>query len=110
MISRDSLKILMVGLLPLDPDEVKGGVVAVIRNLFIGFSKFENIEVIHISFNEEIDTPVVKQFAPNIRIHYLPYKVKIKLIDYFVNKKLFTDILMKEKPDLIHIQEITPHL
>jgi glycosyltransferase involved in cell wall biosynthesis len=99
----------MTGLLPVDLI-VKGGVVAANLNLFTAFSKLTNIEVVHISFNREISQPIAKQFASNIKIHFLPFKSRFDLIDYAFNRKALRDFISDFKPDIIHIQEITPHL
>lgn len=99
----------MTGLLPVDLI-VKGGVVAANLNLFAAFSKRTDIKVTHVSFNRDISQPVVKDFAPNVKIHFLPFKSRFDLIDYAINRKALRDILAECKPDIIHIQEITPHL
>ena len=51
------MKILMTGLLPTDLSEVKGGVVSVILNLLEAYSTISGVEVIHISYNEELKSP-----------------------------------------------------
>jgi glycosyltransferase involved in cell wall biosynthesis len=103
------IKVLMVGLLP--PDlSVKGGVVAVILNLLSSFAKRDDLELIHVSFNDDISEPITKKYSTNITIQFIPFKTKIALLDYFINRKNFKKILESEKPNLIHIQEITPQL
>lgn len=99
----------MTGLLPVDLI-VKGGVVAANLNLFSAFARRDDIEVIHVSFNRDITQPIVKDFAKNIKIHFLPFKSRFDLVDYAINRKALRDILADFKPDIIHIQEITPHL
>ncbi len=100
----------MVGLLPPDIEKIDGGVVAVILNLLSSFSKMEHVEIVFVSFNQEINQEIVKEYSNNIKIHYIPYTVPFKLIDYFINRKMLNKILQSEKPDLIHIQEVTPHI
>lgn len=100
----------MVGALPIDLEAVKGGVEAVIVNLFSGFSTRDDIDVTHVSFTKEVETTMVMQFAANIRIYFVPYTNRVDLVDYFSNTRAFLDIMDSEKPDLVHIQEITPHL
>ncbi len=104
------MKVLMVGLLPSDIEKIDGGVVAVILNLLSSFSKMESVEIIFVSFNQEIDQEIVKEYSTNIKLHYIPYMVPYKLIDYFVNRKKLNAIISNEKPDIIHIQEVTPHI
>lgn len=104
------IKVLMVGLLPTDIEKVDGGVVAVVLNLLSSFSKMEQVEMIFVSYNLEIKSEIIKQYSGNIKIHYLPYAVPFKLIDYFVNRQSLNRIIESQKPDLIHIQEVTPHI
>jgi len=105
-----SLKVMMVGALPIDLKSVKGGVEAAILNLFSGFSLVDEIELVHISFIEEINECIQIEHSLNIRILFLPYKVKSKLLDYLVNKSTLLNIVKREQPDIIHIQESEPHL
>lgn len=100
----------MVGLLPPDTEKIDGGVVAVILNLLSSFSKMDKLEIVFISFNLEIDQEITKAYSSNVKLHYIPYTVPFKLIDYFINRKALNKIISKEKPDLIHIQEVTPHI
>jgi L-malate glycosyltransferase len=104
------IKILMVGLLPTDLEKIDGGVVAVVLNLLASFSKMAQVEIVFVSYNLEIKSEIVKQYSSNITIQYLPYAVPFKLIDYFVNRKSLNRIIESQKPDLIHIQEVTPHI
>lgn len=104
------MKVMMVGLLPADLREVRGGVVSVILNLLEGFRTCPDAEVLHISFNPEIRQPFRIRLAQNISVHYLPFRTEIALLDYFVNRDNLMKIYEAEKPDIIHIQEVTPHL
>lgn len=108
--SQDPLTVLMIGALPLDLSQVKGGVQAVIVNLFHGFREIPGIRIVHVAFTRETSTSMKVQFAENITIHFLPYAVNNELLDYVVNDKAFRDILEKEQPHIIHIQEISPHI
>jgi glycosyltransferase involved in cell wall biosynthesis len=104
------LKVLMVGALPLDLTQVKGGVEAVIMNLFAGFSQFPDVRVTHVAFTKEVKTPTTRQLFNNVTIHFLPFAVAFELVDYFYNTNELNRIIEEEKPDLIHIQEITPQI
>lgn len=104
------MKVMMVGLLPADLREVRGGVVSVILNLLEGFRAYPDAEVIHVSFNQEIDQPFRIKLAGNIAVHYIPFQSGFALIDYLLNRRVLEEIYEKEKPDVIHIQEVTPHL
>ncbi len=100
----------MTGLLPLDIGMVRGGVEAVILNLFEGFKELETIDLTHVSFNEEIDKSVTVEYATNIRIIYLPTRSGIKLADYFLNRAELGKLISQINPEIIHIHEVTPHL
>lgn len=104
------MKILMTGLLPHEPERNNGGVISVIRILLESFSERCDLNVCHVSFNKGIKKEKIIDAAPNIRIIFLPFKSRIDLIDYLINRRNLDDIIAKEKPDLIHIQEITPQL
>jgi glycosyltransferase involved in cell wall biosynthesis len=104
------IKVLMVGALPLDLQSVKGGVEAAILNLFTGFSLLKDLEVVHLSFVEDLKDRTEVAFAPNIKIIFLPYKIRIRLLDYLVNTPALKKIISEEAPDIIHIQESEPHL
>ena len=100
----------MVGTLPIDLESVKGGVEAAILNLFYGFSLRNDIEVVHLSFVEGLENRREVSFSSNIRIHFIPFKVRFKLLDYFVNRSELKKIVSSAAPDIIHIQESEPHL
>lgn len=104
------MKILMTGLLPPENERNNGGVVSVIRILLESFSEISDLEVCHVSFNKELKTPKVIEASSNIRLIFLPFKSRVDLIDYLLNRKTLDAIIAQEKPDLIHIQEITPQL
>ncbi len=107
---KSKIKILMVGLVPPDIEKIDGGVVAVILNLLSSFSKMESVEIVFVSFNQEINQEIIKEYSSNIKMHFIPYRVPFKLIDYFINRKALNEIIRNEKPDIIHIQEVTPHI
>jgi glycosyltransferase involved in cell wall biosynthesis len=106
----DVLKVLMIGALPVELNMVKGGVEAVIMNLFAGFRNIPGIRIIHVAFTKEIKAPLEIHFADNVVIHFLPFAIPFELMDYFINDKALQNIIAKEDPHLIHIQEITPHI
>jgi len=105
------VKALMVGTLPTDLLSVKGGVESAILNLFAGFTSLSgDIEIVHVSFLEGISDRIELEYSPNVKIIFLPFKVKIKLLDYLINKSSLSNIVAEENPDVIHIQESEPHL
>lgn len=105
-----TFKVLMVGTLPLDLQSIKGGVEAAIVNLFSGFSQLPNVEVVHLSFAEDIKTTTEVKYSENVKIRFVPFKVKIRILDYLVNARALRQIIREESPDIIHIQESEPHL
>jgi glycosyltransferase involved in cell wall biosynthesis len=102
--------VLMVGALPLDLTQVKGGVEAVILNLFQGFRNIRGVRVVHVAFTKETKTATSVDFAENIVIHFLPFRVGAEIIDYAINDSALQKIIQSENPQIIHIQEITPHI
>lgn len=104
------LKVLMVGILPPDLKSVRGGVEAAIINLFSGFSQLDEIEVVHLAFSKDVSVSSEVHFAPNVRILFIPFRVKYPLLDYWLNRKELKDIIDREAPQIIHIQEADPHL
>jgi glycosyltransferase involved in cell wall biosynthesis len=104
------LKVLMVGTLPVDLESVKGGVEAAILNLFSGFSTLPEVEVVHLSFVEDVREQTAVRFSENVKIRFIPFKVKIRLLDYILNASTLKQIIREEIPDVIHIQESEPHL
>lgn len=104
------MRIMMVGLLPLELGEVKGGVVSVILGMLEAFSRIPDIQVIQVSFNQEIDSAHTIEYSRNVTIHYLPFRSRAALLDYAVNAPALRDLVQREQPDIIHIQEVTPQL
>ena len=104
------LKVIMVGLLPLDLTRIKGGVEAVIVNLFEGFKHMSDIRVLHLAFTKEIREHRSIQYSENIEIHYIPFKNSNEFADYVLNGSTLKRFIRDFDPDIIHIQEITPHL
>ena len=104
------MKILMTGLLPTDLKEVKGGVVSVILNFLEAYSRVPGVHVTHLSFNEDIKSPVTTYYSPTVTIRYVPFRTRIALFDYLLNREVLLSIIRSEAPDIIHIQEVTPQL
>ena len=103
-------KVLMTGALPIDLCSVKGGVESAILNLFSGFAALNEIDIVHLTFTPKLSEPKQISYASNVKVYFVPFRSRFKLIDYFSNRTALNQILEKEKPDLIHIQESEPHL
>lgn len=105
------MKVLMIGSVPENLQEIKGGVEATIVNLLEGFKLINDIEVILVSFSNKIKERKIIECSSNIKIYYLPFKSpKFQLLDYFLNRKTLKKIIYKFHPDIIHIQAAAPHL
>jgi glycosyltransferase involved in cell wall biosynthesis len=106
----EKFRILMTGALPVDLKQVKGGVEAVILNLLEGFRQIPEVDVRHVTFSKETKQQVLVQLAPNVSIVFLPFMNQIEFIDYVKNEAVLNSLIREYNPDIIHIQEITPHL
>lgn len=104
------IKVLMVGGLPPDLQSVRGGVEAVILNLFAGFSSLPDVTVVNVAFEKGIQQQRVVKFSEKARVYFLPFRSRFPLVDYFVNQQPLRKIIKDENPDVIHIQESEPHL
>ncbi len=101
---------MMVGSLPVELQLVKGGVEAVILNLFEGFRQLDDIRIVHVAFTKELKENKTITHADNITIHFIPFINPFELVDYAINTSQLDSLIEREKPDLIHIQEITPQI
>jgi glycosyltransferase involved in cell wall biosynthesis len=108
--AKKKLKVLMVGGIPSDLQSVKGGVEAVILNLFAGFSHLPDVEVAHIAFDKSESKCRIVQYAEQVKVYFVPFRSRFPLVDYLINQKILRKIIGDEKPDIIHIQESEPHL
>jgi glycosyltransferase involved in cell wall biosynthesis len=100
----------MVGALPVDLGEVKGGVEAVIVNLLNSLKHLNGISVTHLAFSKDVKKDTTVSLSENVRIRFLPFVNRLELVDYVINGKTLNRIIEEERADIIHIQEITPHL
>ena len=100
----------MTGALPSDLRSVKGGVEAAILNLFSGFTSLNELDLVHLTFSPIHKEAEQVSLSDNVKVYFIPFRSRFKLIDYFLNRGVLNDILKAENPDLIHIQESEPHL
>ena len=98
------MKVLMAGNVPIDLVSVKGGVETAILNLLSGFSTIKEIEIVFVSFTNELKDFKVIDFASNIKIYFIPLKVNFQLLDYLVNVQILRKIIKSENVQIIHIQ------
>jgi glycosyltransferase involved in cell wall biosynthesis len=108
--SSSRIKIVLVGALPVNTAEVKGGVEAVIVNLLNSFRGLADVSVTHLAFSKEVRDERTMELSENVRIRFIPFLNPLELVDYVINGKNLNRIIREERPDIIHIQEITPHL
>lgn len=100
------MKILIVSPFPKAGDEIKGGVESVSYNLLQGFTHFKEIEVLLLSFHNEIKREIINRISDNVSIKYIPYgKIKSTKIELFYHaKKILYSTADEFKADIIHIQ------
>jgi glycosyltransferase involved in cell wall biosynthesis len=99
------MKILMISHIPINLDNITGGVESVTVNLLYGFSNLD-VDLTVISFRKEVKKQYIFEFAPNIRIYYYPYRFIKSTKLYFTLWGSF--IIYKQvkliMPDIIHLQ------
>lgn len=100
------LKILVIGPLPLDLGNIKGGVEAVIFNMLEGYNGVNNIAVKIFSLTHETNKAIEVCFSNNISINYYPYGfTKSTKLGALLNGRRFLKKVIKEyNPDIIHFQ------
>ena len=91
--------------MPVDPDQVKGGVVSAVNNLLLGFSSM-NVEVRMVSFNKGIKERISRKLYPNVDLHFLPEgPFPFHSLNYFVKGPgLLKEQIREFDPDIIHLQ------
>jgi len=102
--------ILILGDLPLDINDIKGGVESVIRNLIDGFDGMPDIQLYIMTYSRDINESKILKYSANIELIYVPYRVNIDIIDYFINTGYLKQVVAKKQIDIIHVQGATPHL
>lgn len=100
------LKILVIGPLPLDLGNIKGGVEAVIFNMLEGYNGVNNIAVKIFSLTHETNKALEVCFSNNISINYYPYGfTKSTKLGTLLNGRRFLKKAIKEyNPGIIHFQ------
>lgn len=105
------MKVLMIGSVPDDLREIKGGVEACVVNLLEGFKSINDIEVILLSFSKKIKERKVVDYSSNIKIFYEPTKFqRFDIINYFFDRTTLIKTIAIHKPDIIHQQGASPGL
>jgi len=91
--------------MPVDPDQVKGGVVSAVNNLLLGFSSMD-VEVRMVSFNKEINERTSRKLYPNVELHFLPEgPFPFHSLNYFMKgPALLRQQIREFDPDIIHLQ------
>ena len=92
--------------LPLNMDNIRGGVHSAVSNLLKGFADYD-IDVRVLSFSREITKDVVKVISDRIEVHYCyegPYPYHS--MNYFMQgPKILKRHINDFNPDIIHFQE-----
>lgn len=101
------MKILIVGIVPPNPADIKGGVQAVTLNLLDGLRSVPGIEVSVFSLNKEIRKPFSLLYSPHIRIFYFPFgktrSTKWEML--FHGRRRLKHLVENFQPDVVHFQE-----
>jgi len=99
------LKILVIGHLPIDLGNIRGGVEAVIFNMLEGYHN-SNIKVKIFSLTHEVSKAEKIYFSNNISINYYPYGfTKSTKLGALLNGRRFLKKVINEfDPDIIHFQ------
>lgn len=101
----------MIGSVPDNLLEIRGGVEAVVVNLLEGFKLINDIEVILLFFTKGEKEEKIVEYTSNIKIYYEPFKFpKFDILDYFFNRRILRETIAIQKPDVIHIQGAGPSL
>ena len=96
------MRVAMLGNFPLNPEQVPGGVEAVIRNLAVAMAPMEGIDLHLVSCNREITREETKEYA-GFTIHYLPGQRKFgNLTNHFLDRKRLVAAINELKPDIVH--------
>jgi len=100
------MKILIVGTIPQDLTQVKGGVQAVIVNLLEGMKSVPGTDVNVFSLNKEIKKRSFLQFSSQIQVHFFPFGNinSIKLGMLHQGRRLLRQFIQRTQPDFIHFQ------
>ncbi len=87
-------------------ETITGGVHSAAMNLLRGFAELGYPEVMLVSINESLKEPVEIQFAPNVRIYYLPEGPfpSSSLNYFFVSTGRLRKLIKKFQPSLVHYQ------
>lgn len=92
--------------LPLNKEEINGGVSSAIFNLLSGFAFIEDLEVHVLTFNKNITNDIHLNLDRNITIHYEPYKLLgINSVDFVLTSiRLINKYNSQLSPNIIHYQ------
>lgn len=104
------IKVIFIAALPINTGNIKGGVESASINLLNGFSHYDNLNILVLSFNPLIDQKVRSIFSQNITIEQIPFQFKkLFFFDYFFKNRKYLLLKIKSfKPDIIHIQGTSP--
>ena len=92
--------------LPLDTDQIRGGVHSALMNLLHGFRDLP-VEISVVSFSKDVKTKQTVPFSNNINIHYY-YEgdAGFHMINYWKNgPSIMQSAIDDFNPDIIHFQE-----
>lgn len=94
--------LIVVPAFPLEIENIKGGVNSALSNLLKGFLSLP-IYIRVVSFNREIVAPVIKSYAANIAIHYMPESNLPHAINFlFRGSATIKQQIIDFKPSIVH--------
>jgi hypothetical protein len=98
--------LIAVAQLPLDTNQIRGGVHSALMNLLCGFRDLQ-VNILVVSFSKEVSNKQVIHFSKNIDIHYyFEGDSGFHMINYWKNGPRIMQAAVDEfKPDVIHFQE-----
>jgi glycosyltransferase involved in cell wall biosynthesis len=94
--------LIIVPALPVNLEEIKGGVCSALSNLLRGFVNSE-VEVRIISFNREVSKPLVTNYSDNITIHYTPESTLPHIYNFiFKGSAIIRKHIKEFNPSVVH--------
>lgn len=96
------MRVAMLGSFPLDPDQIPGGVEAVIANLVEPLGQMPDVELHLVSCVRGLREPVTRDFH-GTKIHYLPGQNRLgQVTNHYLEQRRIRSALARIRPDLVH--------
>ena len=96
------MRVAMLGSFPLDPDQIPGGVEAVIANLVVPLGQTPELELHLVTCVRGLRKPVTRDFH-GTTVHYLPGQNRLgHVTQHYLEQRRIRAALAKIRPDLVH--------